>query len=113
MVLRLGSLNHAKGFVLNKLLEQGRLGARHISVHDLPSGYPPSWRHLIPQAVDALKREGIIQVSPKRTGRGSADHVSLVKDRIAEARGLLNAYRETVGLPRFGRDLRTMLQWTE
>jgi len=109
MVLRLGSVNHAKGFILNKLFEHGRVGGSHLPIELLPSGYRPRYRYLIRAALEELRAEGVLQISRKRTGRGFGDHVSLVLDKLPTVRGLINAYRKSVGLPRLGRDLRTLL----
>jgi hypothetical protein len=109
MTLKLGSLNHAKGFVINKLFEQKRFGGSHVPVAFLSQGYPPRWRYLIGEAIGALQNEGIISVLLKRTGRNSTPHAILAKNAIARARGLLNAYRKSAGLPRLGKDLKTLL----
>jgi hypothetical protein len=109
MVTRLGTVNHAKVFVINKLYEQRRFGGSHAPIQFLSQGYPPEWRHLIEQAVGELKTEGIIEIEPKRTGRGSGDHARLARDALARGRGLLNAFRKAEGLPTLGRDLRTLL----
>jgi len=109
MAFKLGSLKHAKGYVIHKLYEQRRFGGSHVPVEFLSQGYPPRWQHLISEAVDELKKEGIIRVQPKRTGRGHTDHATLVSQRLAKARPLLNGYRASEGLPRLGRDLKTLL----
>ena len=109
MVLKLGSLNHAKSYVINKLFEQQRYGGAHLPILYLSQGYPPHLRHLITKAIDELRQEGIIQIMKKRTGSGYGDHAILVKTRLGKARGLLNAFRETRKLPRVGKDLKTFL----
>jgi hypothetical protein len=109
MVTKLGTISHAMGFVIDKLREQRRFGGSHVPVQFLSGGYPPQWRHLITQAIDALENEGIIRVENKRTGRGSGPHARLVKNALARKRGLLNAFRRAKGLPTFGRDLKTLL----
>jgi len=43
MATKLGTLNHAKGFVINKLYEQKRFGGGHVPVAFLSQGYPPKW----------------------------------------------------------------------
>ncbi len=80
MATRLGTLNHAKGFVINKLYEQKRFGGSHVPAAFLTQGYPPEWRHLITQAIDALAKQGIVHLSTKRTGRGTAPHAILARD---------------------------------
>ena len=109
MVTKLGTLSHAKGFVVNKLYEQRRFGGSHVPVQFLSEGYPPKWRHLITQGVDELQNEGIVHIEKKRTGRNSGPHARLSMNALAAARGLLNAYRKAEGLPTLGRDLRTLL----
>jgi len=109
MVLRLGTLNHAKGFIINKLWEQRRIGGKHLSASLLPHGYPLRHRHLIREALQELGREGVVLIGTKRTGRGSEDHVSLSSSKLAQIRGLMNAYRESVKLPKIGRDFETLL----
>ncbi len=109
MATKLGTLSHAKGFVVNKLYEQKRFGGSHVPVTFLSQGYPPKWRHVIADAVQDLKGEGIIRIEVKRTGRGSGPHATLAKDALAKARGLLNAYRKSEGLPTLGRDLKSLL----
>jgi len=89
MATKLGTLSHAKGYVVNKLYEQKRFGGSHAPVQFLSKGYPPKWRHLITQAVDELENEGIIQVENKRTGRGSSPHAKLVRNALPRKRGLL------------------------
>ena len=109
MAFKLGSLSHAKGFVVNKLFEQGRFGGKHLPVFLLSQGYPPQLRHLITKAVDELKREGIIRIIKKRTGRDYADHATLVEARLSQARPLLTGFRSASKLPRLGSDLKTFL----
>ena len=109
MVFRQGSIEHAKGFVINKLFEQRRIGAKHLAIVDVPTGYPSNWRGLLPKAIDELKNEGVIRVERKRTRRNSGDHLTLVWDRLYGARALLNGYRAAVELPRVGQDLQTYL----
>ncbi len=109
MATKLGTLRHTKGFVVNKLYEQKRFGGRHVPVAFLSQGYPLKWRHLIGVAIEEIKREGIIRIEVKRTGRGSGPHATLARDALAKARGLLNAYRKSEGLPTLGRDLKTLL----
>ena len=109
MVFKLGTLEHAKGFVINKLFEQKRFVGKHLAVEDLPTGYPPHWRGLIGAAVSELKTEGIIHPQRKRTRRDYGEHVTLVWEKLPQARGLMNGYRASVGLPRLGKDLKTFL----
>jgi len=109
MATKLGTLSHAKGFVVNKLYEQKRFGGSHVPVQFLSQGYPPKWRHLITQAVEELENEGIVHVENKRTGRSSGPHARLAKNALAAARGLLNAYRKAEDLPTLGKDLKTLL----
>ena len=109
MVFKLGTLFHAKGYAINKLFEQHRFGAKHLPTHLLQQGYPPRCRHLISMAVDELKAEGIILIQPKRTGRDHSNHATLVWPRLDGARALLNGFRESEGLPRVGKDLKTFL----
>lgn len=109
MVLRLGTLNHAKGFIVNKLWEQRRIGGAHVPSNVLAHGYEPRYRHLITKALQELVREGVVRITPKRTGRDTSDHVSLAGSKLGEIRGLMNAYRESVSLPRVGRDFQTLL----
>jgi len=109
MATKPGTLSHAKGFVVNKLYEQRRYGGSHVPVAFLSQGYPPTLRHLIGDAVDKLRVEGVIRIEVKRTGRDSSPHATLAKNGLARARGLLNAYRKSVDLPTLGQDLRTLL----
>jgi hypothetical protein len=109
MVFKLGTLNHAKGFVLNKLYEQDRFGGKHVPVGLLSKGYPSHLKHLVSAAVQDLKKEGVIRIVKKRTFRDSTDHAMLVQAKLAKARPLLNGFRAAGKLPRLGRDLRTLL----
>ncbi len=109
MATKLGTLNHAKGFVINKLLKQKRVGGSHVPVDFLKQGYLPKYRYLISAAIEDLKNEGAIRVERKRTGRGYDDHATLVMARLPKLRGLLNAYRKSERLQRLGRDLKTWL----
>lgn len=61
---------------------------------------------LFDRAVGELRTEGLILVFPARTGRGSEDHVVASKATLLNARGLINAYRDSVKLKRLRRDLR-------
>jgi hypothetical protein len=106
MAFRLGSLNHAKGFIINKLFEQHRMGGKHIAMHDLMTGYSKQYRPLLAQALEDLKKEGIVVVQPKRTGRDSADHVTLVWSQLSMGRALLNGFRAEQSLPRLAKDLK-------
>ncbi len=58
-LFRLGTINHAKGYVLNKLLKRHLVGEKHLPLGFLEEGYPPKHRHLIRDAIDDLKREGV------------------------------------------------------
>lgn len=111
MAVKLGTLSHAKGFVIDKLRKQERFGGTHVPVMFLSQGYPPKWRYLITQAVDILKSEGIVRIEKKRTGRDSAPHATLAKNALSKkgVRGLLNAYRRAEKLPTLGEDLKTLL----
>ena len=109
MVLKIGSLNHAKGFIINKLWHQHQIGEKHLPVRFLAYGYPSRHRHMISEALSELRHEGVVSVRKKKTGRGSEDHVSLEPSKLGQVRGLMNAFRETAGLPRIGRDFKTLL----
>jgi len=109
MTFKVGSLNHAKGYVINKLFEQERYGAHHLAIIYLSQGYPSHLRHLIQQAIDELSKQGIILVVKKRTGQGYGDHAVLVHANLGKARGLLNGFRAARKLPRLGKDLKTFL----
>lgn len=92
MVFRIGTVDHAKGFIVNKLWEQRRIGGSHMPVELLARGYPDQHRGLIPKALRELRAEGVVRVKPQRSGRDSTDHISLVASRLGEVRGLMNAY---------------------
>jgi len=92
MATKLGTLSHAKGYVINKLWKQEEFGGHHVPVQFLSEGYPPKWRHLITKAVEELENQGIINIQKKRTGRGSGSHARLAGDAMARARGLFNAF---------------------
>lgn len=109
MAFKRGTLKHAKGYAINKLWKQHQYGGKHVLIQYLSQGYPPKWRYLIGLAVEELKSEGIIRVEKKRTGRDSGEHATLVRSRLPEARGLLNGFRSAEGLPRLGKDLKTLL----
>ena len=108
-IFRLGVLNHAKGYVLNKLFEQHRIGGKHIPIRLLQKGYPPKWRHLIGDAIEALRHEGLILVQKKRTQRSYSLHACLVASRLGECRALINAYRTYEDLGPVGVDMNTIL----
>ena len=109
MATKRGTLNHAKGHVINKLFKQKQFGGSHVPLMFMTQGYPPKWRHLIGKAIQELSSEGIIIVETKRTGRDSGDHAVLASDGLAKSRALLNAYRRCEGLPTLGKDLKTLL----
>jgi len=109
MVFRIGTINHAKGYIVNKLWEQRRIGASHLPVELLPRGYPDQHRGLIPKALEKLRAEGVVRVRPQRSGRDSTNHVSLVASRLSEVRGLMNAYRKSVKRPRVARNMESLL----
>ena len=109
MVVRIGTINHAKGFIVNRLWEQHRIGASHLPVELLTHGYPDQHRGLIRKALEKLRAEGVVQVRPQRSGRDSTDHASLVASRLSEVRGLMNAYRKSVKRPRVGRDMESLI----
>lgn len=113
MAFKLGTLVHAKGFIINKLFDDGRIGHKHLPVQLLPSGYPPKYRHLVKEAFELLKSENPspIQVVSRRTGRGTSPHVCLVPPRLwpKGVRGLMNGYRKSVGRQPYGKDLKTLL----
>jgi hypothetical protein len=111
MAYKLGSVKHAKGFILNKLFEDERIGGRHLPIHLLQNGYPPKYRFLIGEAFQELKTDtpSLIHVENKRTGRDTSPHVCMVPSRVKKARGLINGYREAAKLPRYGQDMKTLL----
>lgn len=111
MAFKLGTIEHAKGYIINRLFEDRRIGARHLPSNLLEQGYPPKWRHLISQALNDLRAENPspIHVLKKRTGRDSSLHVSLVHPRLAKVRALMNGYRASVGLPRYGPGFKTLI----
>lgn len=109
MVFKVGSLNHAKRYVINKLFEQKRYGDTHLPVIYLSQGYPSHLKHLVTKAIEELRKEGIIQIVKKRTGGSYGDHAVLVRAGLGEARGLLNGFRAARKLPRLGKDLKTFL----
>lgn len=69
MVFKLGTLLHAKGFIINKLFDDGRIGHNHLPVQLLPKGYPLKYRPLVKEALEILKSENPspIQVVQHRT----------------------------------------------
>lgn len=70
MAFKVGSLNHAKGFIINKLFSQHRFGAKHVAVDDLATGYPPQHRDLLGAAIEELEKEGIILIQKKKNSQG-------------------------------------------
>ncbi len=110
--MKKGTLNHVKGYIMNKLFEKGCLGgpgahhSKHMPVRDLRTGYDPKHHGLFGEALTQLRREGLVLTFPARTGRGSEDHVVANILRLRTARALINAYRRSVGLRPLGRDLR-------
>lgn len=111
MAFKLGSLNHAKGYIINKLFEDHRIGGKHLPMELLSHGYPPKHRPLIREAYDLLRTENPspLHVEGKKTGRDTSAHVSLVPHMIPKVRALMNGYRKSVGLQPFGEDLKTLL----
>jgi hypothetical protein len=111
MAFKLGSIEHAKGYIINRLFEDRRIGKKHLPVELLKQGYPPRWRHLISKAFEELRTEtpSPLHVEQKRTDRSSSLHVSIVHTRLANVRGLMNGYRTAVGLPKYGLDFKTLL----
>jgi hypothetical protein len=103
MVSRKGTLAHVKGFIMNKLFEKGCFGrpgthGKHMLVRDLRRGYDPEYHGMFEQAARELRSEGLVDVFPARTGRGTDEHIVAVIDRLRDARALMNAYRRSVGL---------------
>jgi hypothetical protein len=109
MAFKRGTIQHAKGFVINKLFKQERYGGNHLPVKYLQQGYPLEHRKLIQEAIEELSAEGVIRIQKKRTGRSYANHATLVWSRLPKARGLLNGFRDAEGLPRIAQDLKTPL----
>ena len=108
---RLGTLFHAKGYIVNRLFGDERVGECHLPVRLLRQGYPPKYHDLLSKAFEELRTENpsVLHVRKKRTGRDTSLHVSLVSSRLKNIRGLMNAYRASVRLPRYGQDLKTLL----
>jgi len=106
---RLGTVSHAKGYVLNKLFERHRIGESHLPMRFLEEGYPVKWRPLIKEAIQSLRSEGLILTLKKRTGRDSSLHACIVTKRLTDCRPLINAYRQSVDLGPVGKDMRTIL----
>jgi hypothetical protein len=109
-----GTVAHVKGFIMNKLFEKGCFGrgrshGKHITVRNLRSGYKPKYYDIFKEAVKELEAEGLVTVFPARTGRGSDSHIVAVFDRLSEVRGLMNAYRRSVGLRPLRRDLKEFI----
>jgi hypothetical protein len=111
MVSRKGMPAHVKGFMMNKLFERGCFGrqgthGKHMTLRDLRGGYDPKHHGMFEQAVRELRSEGLVDVFPARTGRGTDEHIVAVIDRLRNARALMNAYRRSVGLRPLRRDLK-------
>ena len=111
MPFKEGTIAHVKGFIMNKLFEKacfGRAGShgKHMTVRNLRGGYNPKYHGIFEEAVAELKAEGLVTVFPARTGRGSDSHIVAVYDRLLEVRGLMNAYRRSVGLRPLRKDLK-------
>lgn len=76
-LLKKGTLNHVKGFVMNKLFEKGCLGAvgshhaKHMPVRDLRTGYDPKYHRLFDRAVGELRTEGLIPSSRQEPVEGA------------------------------------------
>ena len=71
----------------------------------LRSGYNQRYHGLFSKALDELHAEGLVDRMKKRTGRDSDFHFAVVKERLPEARALINAYRRNVGLIPYRPDL--------
>lgn len=109
MATKLGTIIDIKGFILNKLFVRGCVSTatarhRHTPEMYLPDGYPPQYRGLFSKAVEQLWRDGFIDRFPHRTGRGSEFHVAVYRERLAETRPHINAYRKRVKLRRLRKD---------
>ncbi len=83
MATKLGTPESCERLCINKLYQQERFGGSHVPVDFLSQGYPPRWRHLVKDAIDALEREGIIQIEVKRTGMDSAPCYALQEPIIS------------------------------
>lgn len=110
MASKKATLAHVKGFILNKLFEKGcttsgQAFGKHMPVRDLRTGYDPKYHGVFPRAIDGLKAEGLIRVSPARTGRSSELHAAAVRERLGDARAVINAYRRSVKLRPLRRNL--------
>jgi len=68
-------------------------------------GYDPKYHHLFDRAVEELRAEGLVMIFAARTGQGSDLHIVAVFDKLSQVRGLMNAYRKSVGLRPLRRDL--------
>jgi hypothetical protein len=110
--MKKGTLNHVKGYIMNKLFEKGCLGGpgahhtKHTPVRDLRTGYDPKHHGLFAEAVTQLRKEGLVLIFPARTGKDSEDHAVANLLRLKTARALINAYRRSVGLRPLAPNLR-------
>ncbi len=95
---KVGTVFDIKGFIMNKLFEDERIGGRHVSYDDLKTGYPPEHLENWDEAIDQLKKEGRIVVHPGRTRRGSGLQVAAIEKALKGSRAIMNAYRRRTGL---------------
>jgi len=95
---------HIKGFILNKLLlgnYRCKVGkkhhGKHISVEDIPKGYPKEHRGKFPKLIKDLKKKGYIMIFTTKYGKQAC--LSLNSQNIDEILQLINRYRKAVNLP--------------
>jgi|SRR5712692_7882254 len=113
-MFKVGTLQHVKGFILDKLFEYGCLSsgghhAKHMPVRDLRHGYPPRYHGIFARATGELRAEGLILLFKARTGRDSDWHAVLQKEKLRRARPLINGYRQSVKLHRYNRNFTGLL----
>lgn len=97
-MLDLHSMNKAdilKKLILQRLIRANIWGGKHIPVDFVIKGIPEHYRstHKGKRAVEKVLKELMndewIIILPKRTGKGSANHVSLNPRRISEIKQFL------------------------
>jgi hypothetical protein len=99
-----GDDTHIKGFILHKLYigmyfaKPGKKHhGKHTSVKNLPKGYPSEHRGKFSGYIKQLRTAGLIVLFPSC----GEDHVCAVldPDLVDVGLNLVNAYRQSVGLP--------------
>ena len=87
--------NIVKGLILEKLIRSNIWGGKHTPLDFVTKGIPEHYRNthkgmkIVERVLKELTNDEWVLLSPKRTGKGSDEHLSLNPRKVSEIRSWL------------------------